>query len=311
MAQGIPDDELAAIKVRICLEELNERETERDGQIQYIRDWITKHKWITCRTDDAFILRFLRVAKYIIPKAQKRIENFCKVRSSETDGEPQWFNAEFTEKKTMDYLRKGWVYKLPGLDEKGRIVVMTKFGVIKPKGLDTDALFRSSCLFFDWLLQFEECQIAGLIFIEDAAGISLDHMTKFPHDLMKRSMSIWQDVSPMRLKELHYINMASFMNAFMEIFKKLAPKYGERMKIHWKPEDIFKKIPKRMLPKEYGGDAGTIKDLVDASIDGIVKSKGELDSLRTCAVDDSKRPKDIPEGDGWGMVGSYRKINTD
>jgi hypothetical protein len=34
------------------------------------------------------------------------------------------------------------------------------------------------------------------------------------------------------------------------------------MKIHWKPDDVFKKIPRRMLPKEYGGEDGTIKQMV-------------------------------------------------
>jgi hypothetical protein len=34
----------------------------------------------------------------------------------------------------------------------------------------------------------------------------------------------------------------------------------------------------------------------------------EYEKLKMCCVNDRKRPREEPQGDCWGMVGSFRKI---
>jgi hypothetical protein len=48
-----------------ALTELREEDLRRSQSLDQFRDWISKQSHINhCRTDDSFLLRFLRVKKY-------------------------------------------------------------------------------------------------------------------------------------------------------------------------------------------------------------------------------------------------------
>ena len=59
-------------------------------------------------TDDDFLLRFLRNAKFSQMKAQAKIDNFWTVRSSPDKGVPQWFqNLDPLDPKLSELLDIG------------------------------------------------------------------------------------------------------------------------------------------------------------------------------------------------------------
>lgn len=66
----------------------------------------------------------------------------------------------------------------------------------------------------------------------------------------------------MKLKEVHVINISPIVDTIVNFVKPfLKEKIRERIHIHSNLEDLYKFVPKEMLPEEYGGNAGPIKVL--------------------------------------------------
>lgn len=66
----------------------------------------------------------------------------------------------------------------------------------------------------------------------------------------------------MKLKEVHVINISPIVDTIVNFVKPfLKEKIRERIHIHSKLEDLYKFVPKEMLPEEYGGEAGPIRAL--------------------------------------------------
>ncbi|XP_064640432.1 alpha-tocopherol transfer protein-like [Lineus longissimus] len=312
-----PFDEKTLKKAK---KELNENPADRAEKIDCLRQWVKSHPYLTARTDDAFLLRFLRVAKFSLLVAQQRIENFCVVRSSEIDGEIPWFNPCRVDDEMIKEFRQGFMALLPGADDEGRLVMLTKFGNVDGANIDIDRMSRCMFLVLDSCMMDERGQINGVVFIEDVEGVTLKLINHFTPDMMQRGIRCWQDTYPWRLKEFHYMNMGNVFNTFLEMFKMmLKEKYRKRVKIHWNKSSFAKYVPKRMLPSDYGGDAPSYQQIVENNLQNLLANQAEIESLEVCRVDDAKRPRETPKGDSWGMVagsdqqvaGSYRKINTD
>lgn len=70
-------------------------------------------------------------------------------------------------------------------------------------------------------------------------------------------------------------------------------------------ESVYKCIPKKMLPTEYGGEAGSIQDIIDDWEKKLIDSKDyfiEIDKYR------SNEAKRVREG---VVSGSFRKLDVD
>lgn len=74
-------------------------------------------------------------------------------------------------------------------------------------------------------------------------------------------------------------------------------------------KSVYKSIPQRLLPAEYGGEAGTIKDLTDEWEKRIIESRSFILEMDSFATDERKRPSD---GTNYvEMGGSFRNLEVD
>ncbi|RXG52334.1 hypothetical protein Avbf_13913 [Armadillidium vulgare] len=148
----------------------------------------------------------------------------------------------------------------------------------------------------------------------DLKESTMAHFLLYPPAVMKKAMVLWQDGYCARHKGMYYINMNS---AFETMFKAFSVFFNEKMKKRLKVygadyEEIFKDIPKRIWPKEYGGEAGTMEEIAEYWLK-IVDSKRKwiLEDQKN-TVDESKRPgKPKKSEDIFGIDGSFRKLDVD
>nr|VZI37704.1 unnamed protein product [Spirometra erinaceieuropaei] len=89
-----PEEPLPKVLVKRASKELGEVQGQVGAHLESFRRWLSSMPHLKCRTDDAFLLAFLRHAKFNHSKAQKRLDNFCTFRTSESVGAPSWFNYE-------------------------------------------------------------------------------------------------------------------------------------------------------------------------------------------------------------------------
>ncbi|XP_013412324.1 alpha-tocopherol transfer protein-like [Lingula anatina] len=296
--------------------ELNEDSKQRASQIDSLRTWVKKQPHLTSRTDDAFLLRFLRTSKFSMLRAQQMLDKFCTVRSSQEKGVPLWFNdLDPEDPKILELLDIGTCLPLPGRDDQNRKVMLYRTGAFDPKVHDFSDVMRLGFITTDILLMDELNQIHGFVILLDFSEFGMSHVTCWGPDTVSKAMMCWQDCYPTRNKAINYYNTPTLFNVVFELFKLvMKEKYKQRLHFHWSSqESLHKQVPQRMLPTYMGGTAGTLQEIIQDWKVHVLKNKEEISRNARCAVDEEKRPapeKDGGEG-GWGIVGSFRKLALD
>ncbi|VDM02190.1 unnamed protein product [Schistocephalus solidus] len=121
-----PEEPLPEILVKRASKELGEVQGQVGAHLESFRRWLSSMPHLKCRTDDAFLLAFLRHAKFNHSKAQKRLDNFCTFRTSESVGAPSWFNYEQDRLDIfMDFVRTKLISVL-GFTQEGVMCLLMK-----------------------------------------------------------------------------------------------------------------------------------------------------------------------------------------
>lgn len=66
------------------------------------------------------------------------------------------------------------------------------------------------------------------------------------------------------MKEVHIINVSPLVDTIVNFVRPfLKEKIRQRIHFHSNLESLYKFVPQKMLPKEYGGEAGTMEELTE------------------------------------------------
>lgn len=84
------------------------------------------------------------------------------------------------------------------------------------------------------------------------------------------------------------------------------------MQIHANVESLYKVIPQRLLPVEYGGENGTIDDIIKHWEGKLAEYREYLLEEANFGTDESKRQAKLKQHDAlFGVEGSFRKLDVD
>ncbi|XP_064640896.1 alpha-tocopherol transfer protein-like [Lineus longissimus] len=292
--------------------ELMEDPRERASQIESMRSWIKQQAHFHCRTDDRFLLRFLRAGKFSILRAQKILSNYLDVRTRL----PEWFkDVDPRDHNMMKALDKGTIVPL-GKDKEGRQVVLVRTGLYDEN--DFDDVMKNTYMTLDLLLADEANQINGFVLLVECGTFCASHATCWGTDTIRDYVSCWQDAYPIRNKGMHFYNMPTALSAVLGIFKMfMKEKIRDRMYNHANsPKSLHRYFPKSILPEEYDGTAGSLDEKIQSWKEYVLANRDAVIAMNECYLDESKMPKTLKseeklEADSWGMVGSFRKLNVE
>lgn len=77
-------------------------------------------------------------------------------------------------------------------------------------------------------------------------------------------------------------------------------------------EALYKVVPRKLLPKEYGGEAGTIQELIDSMEKRLVANREFFLEDEKFGVDEKKRVGRPKNADSlFGLEGSFRQLVID
>ncbi|GJQ86158.1 hypothetical protein Trydic_g13438 [Trypoxylus dichotomus] len=296
-----------------AIAELNEKPDRVREDIEYMKEWLKKQPHLPRDIDDQFILTYLRGCKFSLEKTKIKLDAFYTLRGML----PEFFsNRDPFNKDVQEVLKLG--IALPGIKsatpDSPRLLIQRT--VPDPNAVKMETIFKVNMMLADIMVrEDDQCLIGGLIIFNDTTGITLSHMTHMTPSIAKKSMTYWQNALPNRPKEMHFFNIPTFFDTMMSMIKPfLNEKMQKRMHIHNtnRIEEMYKHIPKALLPTEYGGDAGPIQDLIDywkkKVEDYAPWFKGDAKRFS----DESKRPgRPKTATDLFGMEGSFRKLNVD
>ncbi|XP_013395981.1 alpha-tocopherol transfer protein-like, partial [Lingula anatina] len=103
--------------------ELNEDPEWRSKDVAALRDMVNKYTGLKCRTDDAFLLRFLRARKFDHQRAFDLLLNYFKKRKENPD-----IFENFTPLNLKHMFEAGVSNVLDCKDKLGRRIVLLRMG---------------------------------------------------------------------------------------------------------------------------------------------------------------------------------------
>lgn len=111
---------------KIARKELREDKSARDQCTQQMREWLKKTDDVeNVRTDDAFLLRFLRAKKFSVPMAQQVLLKYLNIRKVFPD---MAANLDFLCEPMNRVFAKGYLVVSPIRDNCGRRVLIATAG---------------------------------------------------------------------------------------------------------------------------------------------------------------------------------------
>lgn len=113
-----------------------------------------------------------------------------------------------------------------------------------------------------WLWFAEVGLINGAVFVMDMRGTVLGHMGKLNLVAIKKYAYYIQEALPIRLKAIHIINALPLIDRVLAMIKPfIKAEILALVHVHPKMDTFHKFIPKKLMPKDYDGDAPSNKEL--------------------------------------------------
>ncbi|GAB1870036.1 Alpha-tocopherol transfer protein [Camponotus japonicus] len=259
---------------------LNEHDENRETAIVEIKRWIQEND-LRARTDDLFILRFLRACKFNLEKTKAKMQNYQMQRAKI----PEWYgNRDPLQPKLQELLDLGICLPLRKLDNEGRMIILARL-LHNPDIFTLADALKASSMSLDLALRDSvEASLYGLVIIIDLQYATLRHVAQVRPSILMNMVHAWQGCYPIRIRLLNYVNTpesAKLILMFTRYF--LNDKLKQRLHIYTPKttHECFTNIPANILPVEYGGTDGTIQELTEYW-------KKTLEENRDWFIDDEK-----------------------
>ncbi|KAI8441975.1 hypothetical protein MSG28_005644 [Choristoneura fumiferana] len=272
-------------------EELNENAETKDADLAHIKEWLKKEPHLPDEFDDQRIMTFLRGCKFSLEKTKRKLDMYFTMRAAVPEQMPP----------------------LPGLTPNGRRVILMR-------GLDKDVTtpnvadaFKLALMLGDVRLNEEKEGVAGDVYILDASVATPTHFAKFTPTLVKKFLVCVQEAYPVKLKEVHVINVSPLVDKIVNFVKPfIKEKIRERIFLHSDINDLYKYVPQEMMPTEFGGNAGSLDDLHKSWVKKMEEYTPWFAEQENIKADESLRPgKPTNYDELFGIDGSFRQLVID
>lgn len=118
------DDDLGISEsvLKIARKELREDKSAREQSLEQFKDWIRKNEDVqNVRTDDKFLLRFLRAKKFSVPMAEQQLLKYLNLKKVFPE---MTANLDFLSPSMNELISSGYCFVSPIKDQSGRRVVI-------------------------------------------------------------------------------------------------------------------------------------------------------------------------------------------
>ncbi|XP_048781095.2 clavesin-2-like isoform X2 [Ostrea edulis] len=216
--------------------ELGEDPTRCSEDIADVREQIETRPDITfLRTDDAFILRFLRARKFDTVESFRLLARYFEYRQNN----PALFkNFNASESDIRASLNDGLPSVLPNCDQQGRRIVVLFAANWDNSRYQLFSVYRAFLLTLEKLIDDEACQINGFVIIVDWSQFTFGQSRSLNPKVLKQMVEGLQDCFPARFGSIHFVNQPWYIEAICKIILPFLKEKSRR---------------KEALPAELGG----------------------------------------------------------
>ena len=237
--------------------ELNETPEKRAECLAALREKIREHlvenegSLSSIKDTDKFLVTFLRARKYDVERAFTLLVNYDYFRGK---------HANLVEGTTFEMVRpileKGIIRIFGDRDSQGRRMVMFRPAHLFENNKRHEDGIRTLIFVLDRLIEDEETQVNGFVFINNFEGMSATRMIMSDKSYASVVMSIFQDAFPARFKAFHVVNNSTVFSILYALIKPfMREKMRQRYHMHGSDrESLFAVLPKVDVPEDLDGD---------------------------------------------------------
>ncbi|XP_068915296.1 retinol-binding protein pinta-like [Tenebrio molitor] len=284
---------------------LSEDQIKED--VERIKSWKEKQPHLPYDVTDEFIEIVLLRNKVRMERTKQKLDNYFSLR---------WYLKDLIEnmENIIPSQQVNTCLPMPKLTPSLERIVIVKF-------LDTDPDRYSIPNFIKLHFAIEELCLRhdysiGTRFVYDFEGTVLKHTLKWNPITLAKFMTYIERSYSCRILGFEFINCSTFLNKIIAVLKVvMRAKIYEKVTIHEDMASVHKVIPKECLPKEYGGTMENIPDLIK-KWDEMMKNHHEFfvknykNVLLSTSLEEL-RPLDVNDQGGFGVDGTFRKLQID
>lgn len=225
--------------------------TQKD--IELLREKVHNDKKLKSRTDDEFLLRFLRARKFDQERAFKMLKNYYSTKKKY----PEVF-TNFSPSSSLEALKDNFLMYTAEVDSRGRHIAIGRASAWDVSKVSLMEIIRIAHMFLEEVIREEIVQINGFILILDAKGLSARHMLQLTPRMVFTIINVFLDSFPVRYKEIHVLNTSRLVDLVVAAFWPFLPtKFKQRISFHHSLESLHSAVDAKILPVEYGGEGGS------------------------------------------------------
>ncbi|XP_017045077.1 uncharacterized protein LOC108090756 [Drosophila ficusphila] len=236
---------------------LGEDSSEVVAKIEALRTWINEQNYLEARTDDQFLVAFLRFCHWDVDVAKKRVLFYYTYKTKERE----LLKSRLVDDKLLELARSGIFATLPNpIGPGGPRIHFTRMGHIEPSKHSVSDIFRFHAFRAEIELNTDDnWNVAGVVEIIDFTKIPYSLLLQFDPGMFKRMNAFLEHGIPTNLVATHIVN-ASRETQFVLGLVRNVMKQKELLHIHSNIESLQKAIGKEYLPVEMGGENGALAD---------------------------------------------------
>ncbi|XP_034839359.1 clavesin-1 [Maniola hyperantus] len=299
----------------VAARELRETPSTRDQALRIMRDWIEQNADIkNVRTDESFLLRFLRHKKYSIPMAQQTLLKYLSLRKFY----PSVFTKLDSEDPTLsEIISNGYIAVSPVRDNKGRRVIVYNMGKFNAVKFNCWDMCRAHIIVYEALMEDSTDQIFGFTHVGDGSGSTTAHVTSWNPIDFARLLKWGEQSLPMRHKEFQLVNVPAALKYIIDFAtSKVSNKMSERLHIHTNIKNLQSNVDLSCLPTAYGGHI-PLQDMIKFTKDLLAEKRNHILALddmvilNTKGIVSTRKPGNALKADAVSVEGSFRKLEID
>ncbi|XP_020284646.1 alpha-tocopherol transfer protein-like isoform X2 [Pseudomyrmex gracilis] len=286
----------------------------RKNDIRVLRQWLSKQPHLPNHIDNDKLERFLYNCKNNVERCKLILERYYTARTSLPDFFAVRDPMSRDIKESYEVVN---YFTLPTLTEEGYRVTIGSLNNFNSDKFSLQALIRRILMILDIRLKEEVC--LSNIMVIDLKNVSPAHLAKVSPTLstVRQALLAIQDCMPFRLHRVHFLHTPSYIITFINLFLPiLKQKLPQKFNFHnGGGEELYAYMDKEILPNEWGGKAGTIKELNDAWQEKLEKNRDWfLHDEKLSRTNETARLPELKSyflKDLEGLQGSFRKLNID
>ncbi|XP_073813879.1 alpha-tocopherol transfer protein-like [Musca autumnalis] len=295
----------------VAIKELNEVPENIENVLNEFKLWLQQQPHLKARTDDQFLIQFLRSCEYNMDRAKERIDAFYSLKTAY----PQMLGIYDVEnEKFREINRLGCFTALPRpFEDTGSRMIWFDFNYSTEEYTTEEIFYPGLAMYELFIIDDPHAAIQGIMTILDMSKASMAHLLQASPLFLKTMVDYFENCLPLRIRGIYFFNIPAAANNFFKMLLSLfSEKNRNRVFLCETMDDLMQHIPQKYLPRHCGGENGSLEENIQVLEEKFNKYSNYFKENSHYGTDESLRqgpPLNVKPSFGDG--GSFRKLAVD